>query len=94
MFIRSTTKAWSQKHICLILKKRDKINLHQGVLEVRDKHSEKEGPSKDKRKYLMRESSSSFYRRVALPANADEPKIKASFKDGVLSQPAIKRIEA
>lgn len=58
------------------------VNLSDGVLEVKAEHQEKE-ESKD-RKYLLRESSSHFYRRIALPKNVDEGKIEASFDKGVL----------
>lgn len=38
---------------------------------------------KDK-KYVVRESSSSFYRRVALPERADTDKVEAHLDDGIL----------
>lgn len=37
-----------------------------------------------KRKYVVRESSSSFYRRVQLPERADVDNIKANLEDGIL----------
>lgn len=72
-----------EAHLPNFQEKEVDINVHNGALEIRAHHEEKD-QDKDKRKYLVRESSSSFYRRVALPANTDEAKIKASFKDGVL----------
>ena len=40
---------------------------------------------KDKdKKYIVRESSASFYRSIRLPEAADEDSIKAKMKDGVL----------
>jgi len=58
------------------------VNLDNGVLEIQ---AEKHEQEKDKKKkYVVRESSSSFYRRIQLPAVADKDKVKAHMKDGVL----------
>jgi HSP20 family protein len=60
------------------------INVHvdNGFLEIQ---AEKHEQEKDKgKKYVVRESSSSFYRRIRLPDVADESKIEANMKDGVL----------
>lgn len=46
-----------------------------------ERHEKEEDKSK---KYMVRESSSSFYRRVALPERADTDKIEAHLDDGVL----------
>lgn len=47
--------------------------------------AEKHEQEKDKtKKYVVRESSSSFYRRIRLPEIADNSKIDAHMKDGVL----------
>jgi len=46
-----------------------------------ERHEKEEDKSK---KYVVRESSSSFYRRVALPERADSDKIEAHLDDGVL----------
>ena len=52
------------------------------ILEVR---AEKHEQEKDKtKKYVIRESSSSFYRRIRLPQIADRDSIDADMKDGVL----------
>jgi HSP20 family protein len=45
------------------------------------RHEKEEDKSK---KYVVRESSSSFYRRVQLPERADSDNIKASLDEGVL----------
>ena len=58
------------------------VEQHQGDLEIKAEHQEQE-KSKDK-KYLVRESMSSYYRRFALPRNANADKIDAKFEDGVL----------
>lgn len=58
------------------------INVDKGNLIIRAERHEQE---KDKdRKYIIRESSSSFYRSIRLPEAADEDSIKAKMKDGVL----------
>jgi HSP20 family protein len=46
-----------------------------------EKHEKEE--DKDK-KYVVRESSSSFYRRIALPERANADKVEARLDDGVL----------
>jgi len=46
-----------------------------------ERHEKEEDKSK---KYVVRESSSSFYRRVALPERADAEKIAAHLDEGVL----------
>lgn len=46
-----------------------------------ERHEKEEDKGK---KYVVRESSSSFYRRVALPDRADADKIEARLDDGVL----------
>lgn len=47
--------------------------------------AEKHEQEKDKKKYIVRESSSSFYRRINLPNTSDDEKIDAHFKEGVLT---------
>ena|SRR5688500_1263912 len=59
------------------------VEVHQGVLEIRAEHHEKSEDKKN-RKYLVRESSSSVYRRIALPERANAGDIKAEFKNGLL----------
>ena len=60
------------------------INIHvdDGVLVIQAEKHEKE-EDKDK-KYVVRESSSSFYRRITLPERADPDGIDAHLEDGVL----------
>lgn len=58
------------------------INVDDGMLVIR---AEKHEQEKDKKKkYVIRESSSSFYRRVRLPKAANTDSIEAQMKDGVL----------
>ncbi|NCU39143.1 Hsp20/alpha crystallin family protein [Candidatus Saccharibacteria bacterium] len=58
------------------------VQVEDGALIVSAERHEKE-EDKDK-KYVVRESSSSFYRRIALPKRADAEKIDAHLDDGVL----------
>lgn len=58
------------------------IEVDEGSLIISAERHEKE-EDKDK-KYVVRESSSSFYRRIALPTRADSKDIKADLEDGVL----------
>ncbi len=58
------------------------IQVDNDVLIIQAEKHEKE-EDKDK-KYVVRESSSSFYRRIALPERADAESIDAHLEDGVL----------
>jgi HSP20 family protein len=62
----------------------DDVNIHvdNDALVIQAEKHEKE---KDKKKkYIVRESSTSFYRRIALPERADAEAIAAHLDDGVL----------
>jgi HSP20 family protein len=58
------------------------IQVENNALVISAERHEKE-EDKDK-KYVVRESSSSFYRRIALPERADTNKIEARLDDGIL----------
>ena len=62
----------------------DDVNMQveNNALVISAERHEKE-EDKDKN-YVVRESSSSFYRRIALPDRADTDKIEAKLDDGVL----------
>lgn len=58
------------------------IEVENGALIISAERHEKD---EDKGKqYVIRESSSSFYRRIALPKRADADQIEADLDDGVL----------
>ena len=58
------------------------IQIEDGALIISAERHEKE---EDKAKsYVVRESSGSFYRRIALPKRADAEKIEAELDEGVL----------
>lgn len=58
------------------------IHVENGALVISAERHEKE-EDKDK-KYVVRESSSSFYRRIALPDRADADNVQAHLEEGVL----------
>jgi HSP20 family protein len=58
------------------------VTVDKGVLEIQAEKHEKE-EDKDK-KYVVRESSSSFYRRITLPERANADGITAHLDEGVL----------
>ena len=59
------------------------VHVDGGALVI---SAEKHEQEKDKtKKYVVRESSSSFYRRIQLPKAADIDKIDGDMKDGVLT---------
>lgn len=58
------------------------VTVDKGALAIQaERHEREEDKS---RKYVVRESSSSFYRSIALPDHADVQKIAANYEDGVL----------
>ena len=58
------------------------IQIEDNALVISAERHEKE---EDKnKKFVVRESSSSFYRRIALPQRADTEKIEAHLDEGVL----------
>ena len=60
------------------------VDLHDGVLSIRgEKKSERE-EKVEKRRYVER-SFGAFSRAFTLPSDADETKVEAAFKDGVLT---------
>lgn len=58
------------------------VQVENGALVISAEKHEKE---EDKKKqFVVRESSSSFYRRIQLPDRANDSNIEAEMKDGVL----------
>ena len=58
------------------------IQVDDGALVIQaERHEKEEDKSK---KYVVRESSSSFYRRIQLPERADTESIQAHLDDGIL----------
>lgn len=76
-------KLVTELHLPKFKKSEITINSDDGVIEVSAKHEDKE--EKDsKRRYLMQESKSSYYRRIVLPEGAEGEKASAEYKDGTL----------
>ncbi|MCR2762187.1 Hsp20/alpha crystallin family protein [Microbacterium sp. zg.B48] len=58
------------------------VTVDRGALVIQaERHEKQEDKGKN---YVLRESSSSFYRSIALPEQAEDGKISASFEKGVL----------
>lgn len=58
------------------------VSVDDGALVIQAERHEK--TEETKKNYVMRESTSSYYRRISLPAKADEDGIEAEFSEGVL----------
>lgn len=62
------------------------VNIEDNTLNIRAERSERdEDEDKKGRKYIVRESASSFFRRIGLPENVDTDNISANFDEGVLT---------
>jgi HSP20 family protein len=74
------------------------INVRDGVLEIRGQKASKD-EQKNNRNYMVRESNTSFARRVVLPEGAEADNISAELDRGLLkvtvpvNRPEAKRIE-
>lgn len=87
-----------EAHLPKFEQKDVEVHVDGDTLVVRgEKHEEEKDKAK---KYVIRESSSSFYRRIRLPDLADKDAIAADMKDGVLkvivplrALPAPKKID-
>lgn len=60
------------------------VSIDKGALVIRAEKHEKEEEKKKNKRYVIRESSNSFYRRFRLPEHADEEKVEAHMDNGVL----------
>ncbi len=76
MVVEMQAPGFSRDHI--------KISVSNGFLEIRGEKTEKQEHKDKKRSYIVRENSSSFYRRIPLPEGADGENIAAELDDGVL----------
>ena len=59
------------------------VDVDKGALVIQAERHEREEDKK--KKYVIRETSNSFYRRITLPEQADDGKIEAHFAKGVLT---------
>lgn len=60
------------------------VNVEDGALNIRAEKTERDTDEKKDRKYIVRESAASFFRRIGLPKNVETDNISAEFDDGVL----------
>jgi HSP20 family protein len=82
VFTEDNKRLVVEAHLPYFEQKDIDVHVDRGMLVIQ---AEKHEQEKDKKKkYVVRESSSSFYRRIRLPEIADDDKIEASMKDGVL----------
>jgi HSP20 family protein len=58
------------------------VHVDNGALVIQAERHERDEDKK--KKYVVRESSSSFYRRITLPERADTESIEAHLDDGIL----------
>ena len=83
--IQETDAAYSVKADLPEVKKEDiKIELHDGVLSIEGERT-KEKEEKGKKFHRIERQYGQFVRRFVLPNEVDAAKVKAEFKDGVLS---------
>jgi HSP20 family protein len=85
MDVQETSHEYAIKADLPDVKKDDvKVTLEHGVLAIEgERRFEKE--EKDKKFHRIERSYGKFVRRFALPTEVDAAKVKAEFKDGVLS---------
>lgn len=82
IYTEDDTRMTIEIHLPNFTEKDVTINIDNGILEI---HAERHEEEKDtKKKYVMRESTASFYRHVRLPDRADISKIDAAMEGGLL----------
>ncbi len=81
VFVNENKELIAEFHLSGFNENEIDVSVDEGRLEVRAKQQTRD---EDKKKYIVRESSTQFYRSLALPKNADESKVKADFEEGVL----------
>ena len=84
VFTEDDNRLVIEAHLPNFDKNEIEIQVDDGALVISAQRSDKDTEKNNGRKYLVRESSSSFYRRIQLPERSDESAIKADFSDGVL----------
>lgn len=82
VYTEDDNKLTVEAHLPQFDEKDISVDIDQDALVIQAERHEKSEDTK--KKYMVRESSSSYYRRIALPEQADESKINAHFSRGVL----------
>jgi HSP20 family protein len=92
--IRETDKSFAVKVDLPDVKKEDiKVEMHDGVLTIQgERKQEKE--EKGDRFHRIERQYGTFVRRFTMPAQVDEAKVVAEFKDGVLTIDLPKAVAA
>ncbi|MFO7761410.1 MAG: Hsp20/alpha crystallin family protein [Thermodesulfobacteriota bacterium] len=76
------------------MKKEDiKVSMENNILTIQGERKEEE-KKEDKQYHYVERTTGSFYRSFQVPAEIDEDKIEATFKDGVLHLSLPKTEEA
>lgn len=83
MYTEDDKRLVTEMHLPGFNKEDVDVSVHEGYLEIRgEKKEEKEKDTK--KRYMLRQSAMSFYRRFALPKNADGNAVEAEFENGLL----------
>ena len=84
IYTEDDSKLTVEAHLPGFAEKDVDVDIDGGALVIRAQRQERETDEDTKRKYVVRESSSSYYRRIILPEQADESGASATFDHGVL----------
>jgi len=82
VYTEDDKKMTAEVHLPHFDEKDISVDVDEGALVIQAERHEQEADKK--KKYVVRESSTSFYRRIALPEQADQAHIDARFEDGLL----------
>ncbi|MBW4033065.1 MAG: Hsp20/alpha crystallin family protein [Acidobacteria bacterium] len=83
IYTEDDKKLTVEAHLPNFAEKDVTVNVDQGALVIQaERHETDKDTSK---KYVVRETNDSFYRRITLPEQADLKAVTATFTNGVLS---------
>ncbi|HVV67407.1 MAG TPA: Hsp20/alpha crystallin family protein [Candidatus Saccharimonadales bacterium] len=83
IYMRGDRMMVVETHLPKFSEKDVSVDIENGMLEIQaERH---ETYDEDDKKYMVRETSNSFYRRIRLPEQADADKIKAEIHGGLLT---------
>lgn len=84
IYTEDDSKLTVEAHLPGFAEKDVDVDVDGGALVIRAQRQERETEDDAGKKYVVRESSSSYYRRIILPEQADEGATTATFDQGVL----------
>ncbi|WP_349426194.1 Hsp20/alpha crystallin family protein [Microbacterium sp. LWS13-1.2] len=82
VYMEDDTALIVEAHLPNFEEKDVSVDVDRGALLIQAERRDRDEDAN--KKYVMRESSTSFYRSILLPEQADEDKITARFDSGVL----------